>query len=77
MAAGAPEPAQPSQSRRVTCGGKVYVVRRFADGIAAVYDEHGRLLAGWPLTAFWPPEPLNSKTDEEWCALIRAIYGQH
>jgi hypothetical protein len=76
MAAQSPEAAQQDESRKLTCGGKVYVLRRFADGIFAVYDEHGRLLAGWPLTAFWPREPLGSKTDEEWCALVRAIYGQ-
>jgi hypothetical protein len=76
MAAQPLDATQESQSRRLTCGGKVYVVRRFADGISALYDEHGRLLAGWPLTAFWPREPLASKTDDEWCALVRAIYAQ-
>ena len=76
MAAQAPDAAGQGQSRKVTCGGRAYVVRRFADGIFAVYDEHGRLLAGWPLTAFWPQQPLGSKTDDEWCALIRAIYAQ-
>jgi hypothetical protein len=75
----APEPADAAQqgdSRQVTCGGRVYVLRRFADGIVALYDENDRLLAGWPLTAFWPPEPLDSRADEEWCARIRAMYGQ-
>ena len=76
MALQAADAAQQGQFRKVTCGGRVYVVRRFADGIAALYDEHERLLAGWPLTAFWPQEALGVKTDAEWCALIRAIYGQ-
>ena len=77
MAAKPPDAAGAGQSRKVTCGGKAYVVHRFSDGIHALYDEQGRLLAGWPLTAFWPPEPLDGKTDEDWCARIRAIYSQH
>jgi hypothetical protein len=75
----APEPADAAQqrdSRKVTCAGRVYILRRLADGIVALYDENERLLAGWPLTAFWPPEWLGSKADEEWCALLRAMYGQ-
>ena len=76
MAAQAVDATQGDQSRKVTCGGRVYVLRRFADGISAVYDDNGRLLAGWPLTAFWPREPLEGRTDEEWCGRIRAIYGQ-
>ncbi len=66
---------QASETRKVVCGGRVYVLRRFADGIFAVYDETGRLLAGWPLTAFWPAQSLNSETDEHWCGLIRRIYS--
>ncbi len=67
--------AQESEVRQIACGNRPYVIRRFADGIFAVYDEGGRLLAGWPLTAFWPNQPLSAKTDEEWCNLIRGIYG--
>ncbi len=74
MTASAPV-AQESESRQVTCGSRPYVIRRFADGIFAVYDEAGRLLAGWPLTAFWPNQPLTANTDEDWCNLIRSIYG--
>jgi hypothetical protein len=77
MVAGPPETAQQTQARPVTCGGRRYVVRRFDDGIFAVYDDAGRLLAGWPLTAFWPSQSLSAKADDDWCALIRAIYGQH
>jgi hypothetical protein len=76
MAPESADAAQQGDSRKVTCGGRVYVLRRFADGIVALYDENERLLAGWPLTAFWPPAPLSSKADEDWCALIRAMYGQ-
>jgi len=60
----------------VTCGGRVYRLRRFADGIFAVYDDSGRLLAGWPLTAFWPDRSLQAESDDHWCNLIRRIYGQ-
>jgi hypothetical protein len=66
--------AQESEVRKVGCGNRTYVLRRFADGIFAVYDEAGKLLAGWPLTAVWPDQPLTAKTDEDWCALIRGIY---
>jgi hypothetical protein len=54
----------------------VYRLRRFADGIFAVYDDSGRLLAGWPLTAFWPDRSLQAESDDHWCNLIRRIYGQ-
>jgi len=67
--------AQESEIRKVACGNRTYVLRRFADGIFAVYDEAGKLLAGWPLTAVWPDQPLTARSDEDWCALIRGIYG--
>jgi hypothetical protein len=70
-----PSVALESQVRKVGCGNRTYVIRRFADGIFAVYDEGGRLLAGWPLTAVWPDQPLTAQKDEDWCALIRGIYG--
>ncbi len=70
-----PPVAQASGVRKITCGNRTYVIRRFEDGIFAVYDEAGKLLAGWPLTAVWPNQPLTAHTDEEWCALIRGIYG--
>jgi len=70
-----PPVAQESEVRKVSCGGRTYVIRRFADGVFALFDEAGKLLAGWPLTAFWPNQPLSAQTDEDWCALIRRMYG--
>ena len=70
-----PPVAQESQARKIACGNRTYVIRRFADGVFAVYDEAGKLLAGGPLTAVWPNQPLTAQTDEDWCALIRRIYG--
>ncbi|MBI3082515.1 MAG: hypothetical protein HYY94_06375 [Gemmatimonadetes bacterium] len=70
-----PPVTQESEVRKIACGNRTYVIRRFADGIFAVYDEAGKLLAGWPLTAVWPNQPITAQTDEDWCALIRRIYG--
>ncbi len=70
-----PPVAQASEVRQITCGNRPYVIRRFADGIFAVYDEGGRFLAGWPLTALWPNQSLTAGSDEEWCDLIRGVYG--
>jgi hypothetical protein len=70
-----PPVAAESETRQIVCASRPYVIRRFGDGVFAVYDETGKLVAGWPLTALWPDQPLSAKTDEEWCHLIRAIYA--
>jgi hypothetical protein len=70
-----PPVAAESETRQIVCANRPYVIRRFGDGVFAVYDETGKLLAGWPLTALWPDQALSGKTDEEWCSLIRAIYA--
>jgi hypothetical protein len=70
-----PPVAAASASRQIVCANRPYVIRRFEDGVFAVYDDAGKLLAGWPLTALWPDQALSAKTDEEWCGLIRGIYA--
>jgi hypothetical protein len=59
------------EERQVSCGGRVYVLRRFPDKLVAVYDTTGKLLAGWPLTAIWPDVPLSEQTEEQLCSNIR------
>ncbi len=70
-----PPVAADSTTRKITCANRPYVIRRFKDGVFALYDEAGKLIAGWPLTALWPDQALTEKTDEEWCNLIRGIYA--
>jgi hypothetical protein len=74
MTVGTPVAAD-SETRQVMCANRPYLIRRFGDGVFALYDDTGRLLAGWPLTALWPDQALSAKNDEDWCNLIRAIYA--
>jgi hypothetical protein len=62
-----------SDERTVSCGNRTYVIKRFEDHLIALCDEGGKVVAGWPLTAFWPDVDLTEKTDEEWCAMIAEI----
>ncbi|MFQ6044846.1 MAG: hypothetical protein ACE5PT_00620 [Gemmatimonadales bacterium] len=62
-----------SEQRTVTCGSRKYIIKRFEDHLIALCDESGKVLAGWPLTAFWPDVRLSDKSDEEWCAMIAHI----
>ena len=62
-----------TEEREVTCGGRTYTVRRFADGLVAVYDKGGKLVAGWPLTSLWPPDSLSEQPDEALCGHIKKL----
>jgi hypothetical protein len=62
-----------TEEREVTCGGRTYTVRRFPDGLVALYDKGGKLVAGWPQTSLWPPDSLAEKPDEALCAQIKKL----
>lgn len=57
--------------------GRRYLVCRFRDGLVAVYDDQGRLAAGWPVTAEWPPLALDGSDAEAWSRLIQRLKRGH
>ena len=45
-----------TEEREVTCGGRTYTVRRFPDGLVAVYDKGGKRDVGFVTSAFFSPQ---------------------
>lgn len=62
------------RERLVRCGKRTYLICRFVDGLVAVYDETGRPVAGWPVTAEWPQLALDGSDDERWCRVLEGLH---
>lgn len=62
--------------REVTCGGRTFTIRVYPDGVIAVLERDGKLVAGWPITASLSGAEIATQTDGEICARLSRLLGR-
>jgi hypothetical protein len=62
-----------TESRTVVCDGRTYLIELSEDGTLRVSNSEGERVAGWPGTSQLAKEPLDVRTDADWCQAIARL----